>query len=301
QRLQSSEHRGRQAPRRSRVGFGSAIEHARRCHPTRFRGRMKTQAFTAFCTLSGKLTVAQRAFARVVYDGAEPADLEGSERDAAHAIFGALGAIPAVARRVVVQVKGRDAGGSRLGAERCAHLGLTLPIDRIGVQELAFVVFGGPKLRHARVGLRHARSALKKHGVAILEDSTDGFTIVRHDGRRVRFEAFAASRGGDTVRGVPIIAALLDEAGFYYDESSGVANGEAIFGAIVPRLLPGGQVLIVSSPWAESGLLFTEFTRNHGAPVTAIAALCPTGLMRDDPETLAMIAVERERDPDNAA
>jgi hypothetical protein len=261
---------------------------------------MKTQAFTAFCTLSGKLTVAQRAFARVVYDGLEPAELPADERSLARDIFGAVEAVPAVARRVMVQVKGRDAGGSRLGAERCAHLGLTMPIDRIGPAELAYVVFGGPKLRHARIGLRHARNALKVRGVRILEDSKDGFTIKRHDGRRIRFEAFAASRGGDTVRGVPIVAAMLDEAGFYYDEASGVANAEAIFGAIIPRLLPGGQVLIISSPWAESGLLYTEFTRNHGAPVTALAALCPTGVMRDDAETLAMIAVERERDPENA-
>ncbi|MEI9940366.1 MAG: hypothetical protein WDO69_24380 [Pseudomonadota bacterium] len=261
---------------------------------------MKAQAFTAFCTLSSKLTIAQRAFARVVYDGLEPVDLPADERALARDIFGAVETVPAVARRVIVQVKGRDAGGSRLGAERCAHLGLTMPIDRIGQQELAYIVFGGPKLRHARIGLRHARNALKVRGAAILEDSKDGFTIRRHDGRRVRFEAFAASRGGDTVRGVPIVAAMLDEAGFYYDEASGVANAEAIFGAIIPRLLPGGQVLIISSPWAESGLLYTEFTRNHGAPVTALAALCPTGVMRDDAETLSMIAVERERDPENA-
>jgi len=262
--------------------------------------KKSTQTFTEFCTLSSKLTDAQRAFAKVAYDGLDPDDLTGIERDKAEAVFGPVRTVPAAARRVVVQVKGRDVGGSRLGAERCAHLALTIPLDRIGQEELAYVVFCGPKLRHARVGLRHARGALKHHGVTLLDDSRDGFTIARHDGRKVRFEAFAASRGGDTVRGVPIIAALLDEAAFFYDEASGVANAETIFGALIPRLLPGGQVLIVSSPWSESGLLYSEFARNRGAPMTALAAFCPTGLMRDDAETIAMIAAERLRDPENA-
>lgn len=261
---------------------------------------MKAASFTRFSTLAALLTTAQLAFARVAYDGVEPAELEGAQRSAALEIFGAVETVSPSARRVIVQVKGRDVAGSRLGGERCAHLGLTLPLDRISAHELAYVAFIGPKLRHARVGLRHARSALKHHGVRLAEDSRDGFTVVRHDGRRVRFEAFAASRGGDTLRGVPLVACLLDEAGFFADEN-GVANGEAIFGAAVPRLLPGGQILIVSSPWAESGLLWSEFQRNHGAPLTALAAHCPTPLMRDDPETLAMVATERERDPENAA
>lgn len=261
---------------------------------------MKAVAFTRFTTLRALLTAGQRAFAKVAYDGLEPADLTGAERERAREIWGDVETIPAEARRVVVQVKGRDVGGSRLGAERCLHLGYTLPLDRIGYDELAYVVFGGPKIRHARVGLRHALNAARKNGLKVDGQTRDGFTLVRHDGRRVRFECFAASRGGDNMRGVPIIAALLDEAAFFVDESSGAFNGENIFGAIVPRLLPGGQILIVSSPWAESGLLHSEFVRNHGHPVTAIAAFCPTTTMRDDAETLGMVERERIRDPENA-
>lgn len=264
------------------------------------RPAMKAVAFTRFTTLRAVLTAGQLAFAKVAYDGLEPADLTGPERERAREIWGDVETMPDETRRVVVQVKGRDVGGSRLGAERCLHLGYTLPIDRIGHDELAYVVFGGPKIRHARVGLRHALNAARKNRLQIESQTIDGFTLVRHDGRRVRFECFAASRGGDTVRGVPIIAALLDEAAFYFDESSGVVNAENIFGAIVPRLLPGGQILIVSSPWAESGLLHSEFMRNHGHPVTAIAAFCPTTTMRDDAETLGMVERERIRDPENA-
>ena len=262
--------------------------------------RLKPAPFTRFTTLRNQLGVGQRAFALVAYDELEPGRLKPEERARAAAIFGPIDQIPLAARSVIVQLKGRDVGGTRLGAERCLHLAITANLDRTSPAELVYVVFIGPKLRHARVGLRFARAAAMAHGLTIVEDSSDGFTIVRHDGRRVRFECFAASRGGDTVRGVPIIAAMLDEAAFFMDEATGVVNAEAIFGAIVPRLLPGGQILIVSSPWAETGLLFDEFTRNFGNPTTALAARCPTLVMRDDPETAATVARERARDPENA-
>jgi hypothetical protein len=261
---------------------------------------LKPQVFSKFFTLKTP-TEAQTTFYNVAFDDLEPGQLTGAKRDLARSIFGAVESIPPAARRVVVMAKGRDVGGTRAAAERTVHLGTTARLERTGPDELVYVFFGGPKLRHARVGLRFARAAAQRHGLTIIDDSSDGFTIVRHDGRKVRFECFAASRGGDNIRGVPILAAVLTEAAFYYDEASGVMNGETIFAAIFPRLLPGGQVIIESTVWAESGLLFTEFTRNFGAPVTALAALCPTGLMRDDAETQAMIAAERERDPENAA
>src|SRR5947208_2034234 len=66
--------------------------------------------------------------------------------------------------------------------------------------------------------------------------TADGFTIVRHDGRHVVFECIAAARGGDTGRGVPVLAVLLDEASFFRDEATGVVNDRAVFNALVPRL-----------------------------------------------------------------
>jgi hypothetical protein len=258
--------------------------------------------FTEFCTLGAGLSLGQRVFARIAYDGANPADLQGEERDRARELFGPhLDTIPPGARSIIVQLKGRDVGGTRLGAERGVHLAVTAPLDRVSRGELAYCLLGGPKLRHAATGLRFPREAARQRGIRVTDDTADGFTVIRPDGHRVRFECFAASRGGDNARGIPILYVLMTEAAFYLDESTGVVNAEDIFAAVVPRLLPHGQIVLESTPWAESGLLHAEFTRNHGDPSTALAAFCPTGLMRDDPETHAMIARERERDAENAA
>jgi len=71
---------------------------------------------------------------------------------------------------------------------------------------------------------------------------------------------------------------------------------------VMPRVLPDGLVLFLSTPWAEEGLFWKLASENHGNPTRAIVAKAPTLLMRDnDPELAAAIAAERERDPDNAA
>jgi hypothetical protein len=263
---------------------------------------MKAITYTRLCEQLGfRLTRGQLVHDLVAYDGLEPGDLPAEQRELARRIFGAVDTIPASARSVSVQVKGRDVGGTRRGATRLLHLALTLRLDRVGRGELAYCFFGGPKLRHARIGLRFALDAARKAGIATENETADGFTLIRADKRRVRLECFAASRGGDNTRGVSIVAAHLIEAAFYLDEQTGVVNDEAIFAAIVPRLLPGGQIIIESSPWsAEFGLLASEFQKNHGCPTTALAGFCPTLLMRDDPETAATVARERLRDPENA-
>lgn len=260
-------------------------------------------SFVAFCRLVGlMLTAGQTAFAGVAFDGLQVAGLGAELEQLGRLIFGAVESIPDTARAIVVQVKGRDAGGSRLGATRGVHLALTADLSRLEREEPAYVLFVAPKIRLARVPMRFARTAAKRvpGGVRIVNEHLDGFTLVRHDGRSVIFECVAASRGGDTTRGVPVLFALLDEAAFFRDETSGSVNDKAIFSALVPRLLPGGQILVLSSPYLESGVLYEEFSRNHGQPRTALAAHCPTLVMRDDAETRAMVERERLRDPDNA-
>lgn len=263
---------------------------------------MKAPRFTRFAALVGlALTPGQTAFGAVAFDGVAPTQLAPELQELARRIFGDVVAVPAAARKVVAMAKGRDAGGSRMGATRGLHLALTADLSRLEPDEPAYVLFVAPKIRLARVAKRFALAAARRvPRLHISGEHRDGFTVTRHDGRAVVFECIAAARGGDTGRGVPVLFAMLDEAAFFRDEESGQVNDRHIFNALVPRVLPGGQLLIVSSPWVESGLLYDEFQKNHGAPVTALAAHCPTLVMRPDPETAATVEVERERDPENA-
>jgi phage terminase large subunit-like protein len=66
-----------------------------------------------------------------------------------------------------------------------------------------------------------------------------------------------------SVRGRPVLCAILDETAFWRDESSANPDQET-FNAIKPGLasLPGLLVIGISSPYRKSGLLYQKFRDN---------------------------------------
>lgn len=265
---------------------------------------LRRALFIEFIALLGVvLTVAQRAFALVAFDGAQPRDLSLGEREAAREIFGAIAVVPPLARAVIAMIAGAQSGKTYLGALRLLHLAITCDLSRLAPGERAFAIIVAPDLRLARQALRYAYGAA--HGSFLRSwlrsESADGFVIERPDGHRVAFEVLPATRGGSALRGRRLVGVLLDEGCFLLGEDH-VVNDVELFSAIAPRVLPDGQILFFSTPWARLGLLFELFSKNHGAPKTALAAHAPTRLMRgDDPHIVGIIARERERDPENAA
>jgi hypothetical protein len=261
--------------------------------------------FTEFATsvLRVTLTAAQLVLCRIAFDGVQPKELDGSDRDTATTLFGDVSVVPPQARNVVVAVCGARAGKSYLlSALRLLHLGLTVDLATLAPGELAVGVIVAPDLRLARQTLRFALGAAKgcKAIAARIEsESADGFVLRRENGRTVSIECLPATRGGSALRGRSLVGAVLDESAFFRDESYQV-NDLELFKAVAPRVMAGGQIVIASTPWAEAGLLFELFRANHGRPTTAIAAHAPTLLLRDDARTRELVERERQRDPDNA-
>lgn len=266
--------------------------------------------FTQFVArmLRVRLSDGQRVLCLVAYDGLEPRDLEGADRELARTIFGDVDSIPPEARRVLVAVCGARGGKSYvLGALRLLHLALTVPLTSLAPGEIATGLVVAPGLKLARQCLRYALGAAREVpelAERIVSETEDGF-VLRRGGKHVSIEALPASRGGASLRGRSLIGAVLDEAAFFRDEDYAVNDAE-IFKAVHPRVMPKGQVIISSTPWAEGiGLLYELFNANHGAPRNALAAHAPTMLLRkgdaNEADIRMQVEFERERDPDNAA
>lgn len=88
----------------------------------------------------------------------------------------------------------------------------------------------------------------------------------------------------------------MDECAFFRDGSYKI-NDEEIFKAATARVLPGGQVIIASTPWAETGLLYDMWKKR---PTSATVAHAPTLLLHDSPLTREIVERETTRDADNA-
>lgn len=255
-------------------------------------------------SLGVRLTRAQRVLAVVAFDGVDPIDLPPEDRGTATAIFGPVDRIPTAARAVLVAVCGARSGKSYvLSALYSLWRSFVADLSRLAPGEQAVALVVAPDLRLARQVIRYAEGAAKSvPSIArLIEGATaDGFTLRRPDGGRVSIEALPATRGGSAVRGRSLVSAVLDESAFFLSEDYTVSDVD-VFKAVAPRVLPGGMVVLASTPWGEAGLLFSEFQRNHGHPETAVAAHAPTLLMRDhDPSVAAVVRREEERDPDNA-
>lgn len=112
----------------------------------------------------------------------------------------------------------------------------------------------------------------------------------------------AAGAKGTGGRAFTLVFAGLDEACFFYDDS-GAVNDRDIYRACSQRIVPGGQLWMVSTPWIDGvGLLEETISSEwgiHKHTVTAkgigTRALNPTW----DPDGTIEAAI-RERDPDNA-
>lgn len=261
--------------------------------------------FEAFLrtTVEARLSPAQAVLVRVCFDGVDPVDLEASDREIAGKLFGDVDRVPADARHVVAWTKGARMGGTWICSLYLLYAALTADVSPLAPGEVAFAPIVAPDLRLARQALRYASGAA--NGTRSIKrlveaDTTEALTVRRPDGHLVTLECLPASRGGASTRGRSLVGALMDEASFFRDEDSQVNDAE-VYRAIAPRILPGGRLCIISTAWTEAGLLYELGRKNHGAPVSALAAVCPTLLMRQDATIRRVVEQERARDPDNAA
>jgi len=259
----------------------------------------------------------------VAFDGLEPRDLPPEQREIARQIFGPIDVVPAEAREAAVLVLVAGARGGKtyiVGALRILHLALTVPLNTLAPGEEAFgTIFSGDP-RQREQCFRYALGAARSHpGIRSMilgaarddEDFTgSSFTLRRPDGE-VTIESLPPKPGGGSGRGRSLVGALLEECAFFQDENHKV-NDVDVFKAVTPRVLPGGQTILSSTPWAEAGLLYDEFVANHpnprcaaphlttpGVPHRALAAHAPTLLLRDVEFTRGKVAAERARDPEN--
>lgn len=268
--------------------------------------------FVAFCTWLGVLlSLGQTVVAKVAYDGMEPRDLIGEERAMAREIFGPIETVPPEARSTFVGVCGGRGGKSYvLVALRLVWGMYTRDLSSIapGQHPAALVVAPKDMLRQEvvnyAVGAIRSKPELKATLIVPKGTPDDGvvstFSVRRPDGHVVDFVAGVATKGGYGGRGRAWTDAALDECAFFQDETFRV-NDKDIYDAASARVLPGGQTLPMSTPWAEAGLLFELFDTNFGKPKTALVAHAPTLTLNPSPMTQAIVARGRASDPDNAA
>ena len=265
--------------------------------------------FWEFCekVLHLELTPGQKVVAKVAFGDYNPNDLEGAEYDLAIVLFGGLEEVPAKAKRFVCLRLGRGSGKTTLCSAYAVYCAVCQPV-KVGPGDTPYVITIAPDKDTAKLSISMAREMVRGQPALerlIVADEKTSITLRRPDGLQVKIEAFAASRGGSSVRGRTILAFLLDEAEFFTSNSddgrSYSVNDTDLFRALKPRLVRAGKGMLVSTPWPVETLMGAMFERNWGKPTDAVSVKAPTLLVRgDDPDVAANVADEYLRDPENA-
>lgn len=218
-----------------------------------------------------------------------------------------LDALPHEARRTVaVQAGGRGGKTSRLLAPKAVHAAWTVPLPTLEPDEHAVALIVSSEMVFARQALSfclgHIRKSPALRNAIVGKPGSDSLTLRRPDGKLVDILVRAAGARGKGGRAFTLVGAFLDEACFFFDES-GVVNDREIFRACSPRVVPGGQLWMVSTPWIEGvGVLEEELATDWGkhAETLAVRGVGTRTLNPTWDPTGEIEAKERRTDPENA-
>lgn len=165
---------------------------------------------------------------------------------------------------------------------RGLHAALTADISAMRPGEVPRVVIVSLTKDHARsafqhlVGTMNAKPALKR---LIVGKPTAESVVIKQpkSGKPVELCVVALSEAGATVVAVWIIALVIDE--YTRAPWDGVVRIQDTIAAARGRLVTGGQILGVGSPWAPSGPAFEDFEAGFGKPTADLVVLRGTGPM----------------------
>lgn len=270
---------------------------------------MAVLPFHEFCKSALNLVPepGQEVLARLAFGDEQVTDLPLELQPLAEKMLGGRFIIAKEHRKLIALSLGRGSGKTTF----CSAFGLyqlfTADLSRCGPGDKAVVFIIAPDKPTAKMSVAMAREMLrsnKRLNALVVAEDKESITIRRpQDGRLVVFEAKAANMGGASARGRSIICFILDEAEFFSSsgaEEDYIVNAGAIVGAMMPRLLPDGKGLLISTPWPTENIMAEMIEKNFGHPIDSLAIIAPTTLVRIGPEIEKLVAAEMKRDAENA-
>lgn len=193
-------------------------------------------------------------------------------------------------------IAGRRAGKDSVASAICAHsAALFSEGERLRPGERAVVMCLAVDRDQSKIILNYTRSFF--NDIALLKgmvqrETASGFEL------RNNVDITVATNSFRSVRGRPILTAVLDETAFWRDDTSATPDVET-YAAIKPALasIPGSMIVGISSPYRRSGLLHAKFKKYFGqedddvlvirAPTRALNPTIPQSIvdaaMAEDP------------------
>jgi hypothetical protein len=202
--------------------------------------------------------------------------------------------------KTFVAVVGRRGGKTPASSVLAAYLAAFCDYSEVlAPGERGVVLFLALNQQQAQISFRHAAAIFDS--VPLLRElivSRTANTLSLSNG--VDLEVRAASAAG--LRGITTVAVIGDEAAHWRTDEGSVNSDVEVLSAVRPSLLTtGGPMIIISSPYGESGVLYEAYKDHYGKGDSD--TLVVHGTSRDFNANLpqAEIDAELKKDPARAA
>jgi hypothetical protein len=193
-------------------------------------------------------------------------------------------------REVAISAGGRGGKTSRFMAPKAIHAAWTVPLRLPGAPidprypnaqqttpgEHPASIIIAPKRRLAKQCFSMVKGYIEASPILrsalVGEPTGESLTLRRPDGILVDIQVIVADKGGQSARSKSLVFCGVDEACFLSGAGSAV-NDEDICAAARPRLVPGAQIWLVSTPNVEGeGVLENLITTDWGKHTNALVA-----------------------------
>ncbi|GAB9089157.1 hypothetical protein [Bradyrhizobium diazoefficiens] len=195
---------------------------------------------------------------------------------------------PAEPVKEVWIVAGRRAGKDSVASVLVAHLAAMFEnTDRLRPGERAVVLCLATDRDQAKIIFGYTQSYFQDIPLLaglVQRETASGLELNN------RVDVAIATNSFRSLRGRPVLAAVLDECAFYRDDSSATPDEET-YAAIKPgtATLPDSIIIGISSPYRKSGLLYKKYEEHFGKDSKVLVIKAPSTVLNPtlDPEIIA--------------
>jgi hypothetical protein len=210
----------------------------------------------------------QRAICRVI-DGEPLAEL--GEDEAVRRAFS--GVLPTERPAEVVWLSAIRSAKSLIAAACCVRWSQTADVSQLGPGEVPRIPVLSLDKDKAQAVLNHLVGRTKASpllSTIVIGDSAEGVMLRHPSGRAVEARVVAGKRAGSAVVAYWLAGCVFDEFPRMHGADDAVVNWEETRNSALDRILNGGQIVNIGSPWAPFGPAHEMVTEHAGKPTRSV-------------------------------
>jgi hypothetical protein len=249
-------------------------------------------------------TPVQRALCRAI-DGRPLGEL-ADDPDVLRTFGGpaAVAALPQERPLEVYLVAGIRGAKSTIAAAAAVLATQTVDVSRLSAGDLVRVSVVSLTIDTAKAVYSHVLNNVLAspplRALLVGEPTSDAIVLRHPSGRPIEIKIVAGSKAGGTLVARWNAAAIFDEAPRMSGDEA-VVNFSDARSAVLGRLLPGGQLLAIGSPWEARGPVYEIVQEGHGHPTPArVVARAPAPVLNPSWWTPERVARFRASAPELA-